>query len=293
MSRTGLLALALLCIPALVGWGELTPRTALDAWDLVPVETGPTFPSAPWVAFFADDLNGNGDSNAGWSDLDTIDNTSPWVSSGSFTADLEDGASPQFLVASCDGHPCVRGASGDWSQAKSTTPAQWNPIGASGAQFSCHLYLRTTASNPNALYTVYATSTGTTSSRGSLLYYDDRAASAREDKILWRHYPAAGSESIDSDDDALDEGNWRVISIDYPGESSGGNVTLYSDGVSVGTVAVSASYNDGDSTVALHLGSAAGSFPFQGDYRGMVCYTGAGSQGLAASVTTAFQARFP
>ncbi len=222
-------------------------------------------PGTPQINLTAKNIDGSDNST-----LTDGDDIPVWVNAGDLANDFDPTATEPTFDADCDGSglPCVQLGTSQYFIGDGVN-ADYDFMGADGTAFQVYMLVKTDSANPNALYGLYGTATSSSGSDGSLFYYDDRAGSGREDKVLFRHYPVA-SDQINSSDDALPAATWTVISVTYPG-SSGGTITLRSNNVSVGTSSAGA-YTPDTSASPLRIGSVNGVNGFAGKVYQVLVY---------------------
>lgn len=214
----------------------------------------------------------DGSYNSTLADLDPV---ATWENLGSSALDVTQGtgtAQPTYRTGIVGGQPVVRCDGGD--RLAASAASDWIFL-HNGTDTTVIASLQTTSANPNALMNVVSTAaTVSTSSRGFVLFLDDRASVPRNNLVgaIVSKGSAPSSILISSSDDDYPSAAWGQITYST-------NVTaaedgfLYSNGTSVASIATTSTFSTLAPVGALTLCSGtAGAEAFTGDVFVMLAY---------------------
>lgn len=226
------------------------------------------------TAFLSQNINGT--YNSGLADLDAV---ATWENVGTSALDVTQAtgsAKPTFRTGIVGGQPVVRCDGGD--RLAATTASDWTFLNDSADWYSEILFSTATA-DPNALYVLASTATSLAMGvRGATIYYDDRAASSRNNVVGL--YSSNGSLAIHDPISASDVfsasafGLYGVLQDDDA--AAGVDVYALVNGTTVQSKARTNAYSALAPTAALTLcAQASGTSPLTGDLFRVLIYQSA------------------
>ena len=145
-----------------------------------------------------------------------------------------------------------------------------------GTAWTAYLVFRTTLANPNAIQALMTTAftLGSSSSRGTSIFHDDRAASGREDRAM--AYVSSGSTlnfSLQSADDDAPAATWSILGVRAQGANPFLQIVV-NGSLKATATALTGSFSALIPTISLKLGRAGASSSFAGLMADIMVYAG-------------------
>jgi lysophospholipase L1-like esterase len=199
--------------------------------------------------------------NAGKADLAAV---ATWVNLGSSALNVTQAtgsAQPTYRTGIVGGSPVIRMDSGD--SVAAATAADWNFMHTGGA-FTVHAVWSAGVADPNVRAPIVGTRTPTLFGAGSLIYYDDRAASSAANRYcaVMGDGVSALNFSFVGADETITQRFWNSTELVFSDDGGAGvDATHYVNGTSIGTSLRSGAFGVGNAQLPLTIGNSSSVAP--------------------------------
>ena len=247
---------------------DVAPDTAGEGVETITVSQSGATGGTVTIGFYVEGEHScflaqsyDGAYNAGKADLAAV---ATWENLGSSALDVTQAtgsAQPTYRTSIVGGQPVVRMDSGDSIVA--ATNADWNFMHTGGA-FTVYASWSAGVADPNVRAPIVGTRTPTLFGAGSLIYYDDRAASSAANRYCAVMGDGVSTLNVNfvGADETVTQRFWNSTELVFSDDGGAGiDATHYVNGTSIGTSTRSGAFGVGNAQLPLTIGNSSSVAP--------------------------------